>query len=103
VGTVYAKLAAEPTVYATADNVVTQLTFDPQFLRDRHLAWVSPERVTAFTVEGPGSKLALKKDGQTWKLEQPVKTDADGDGVDSFLRALAGECRCQPISRERGS
>ncbi|HUV38899.1 MAG TPA: DUF4340 domain-containing protein [Planctomycetota bacterium] len=91
VGTVYAKLEDEPTVYTVADDVIGPLTFRPEFLRDRKFAWVSPLLVTELRIEGPGRVLHLRKEGRTpaWKLLEPVKMDADGRTVENFLRLLA--------------
>ena len=89
VGTVYAKLADEPTIYTTKDDVVGKLTFLAEFLRDRKFAWVSSANVKAFRIEGAGPKVVLLKADDKWKIAEPVKIDAEPDEVDSFIRALA--------------
>jgi hypothetical protein len=37
---------------------------------------------------GPGAKVVLKKDGEEWKLEEPVKAKANKSNVDSILDNL---------------
>jgi len=90
VGTVYAKLAQQPPIYTVSDEIVKKLTFDPAFLRDRQVARLSSQDVKELSIERPGRKLVLGKTGDKWKIEEPLKMDAEPDAVDGFIRALAG-------------
>jgi hypothetical protein len=35
------------------------------------------DKISAVSIKTPDSKLELRKDGQTWRLEEPVKDRAD--------------------------
>lgn len=90
VGTVYAKLADQTTIYTTKDEVVDKLTFRAEYLRDRNLARFASTAVQEFRLEGAGPGLVLRKSDGAWKIVEPVQMDAQEDAVDSFLRAVAG-------------
>ena len=88
-GTVYATLAGQSPIYTVSDDVVKKLTFDPVFLRDRQVARLSSQDVSELTIERPGQKFVIRKALDKWKIEEPVKMDAEPDAVDAFVRALA--------------
>jgi len=87
-GTVYAKLAGQPAIYTVADEIVKTLAFVPLFLRDRQVARLSALDLSELAIERPGQKVVVRKSADKWKIEEPVRMNAEPDAVDAFVRAL---------------
>ncbi len=90
VGTVYAKLENDPTIYAVDEALVSDLTFPSEALRDRSVIRISSSNATEFDLDRPGARLVVKKQGARWKIVEPVTADAEDTEVDAFFRELSG-------------
>ena len=89
-GTVYAKIEDAPTIFAVDAAIETELTFPSDALRNRRFLPISAYGAAEFDVERAGARLVVKKQGEKWKIVEPVTADADDGEVDIFYRDVSG-------------
>ena len=85
---VYARLQAEPSVYAVPAELRAFLDIRPDDLRDRRLPNLTPQAVQHFRIADGESCLEFTRDeaGQ-WLMVAPFQTPADHDAVDALLQS----------------
>lgn len=85
---VYARLQAEPSVYAVPAELRTTLDVRPDDLRDRRLPSLPPQAIQHVRIADGEAGLEFTRDetGQ-WLMLAPVQTPADSDAVDALLQS----------------
>lgn len=85
---VYARLQAEPSVYAVPADLRTTLDIRPDDLRDRRLPGFPLQSIQHFRIADGEIGLEFTRDeaGQ-WRMIAPVQTPADSAAVDALLQS----------------
>ncbi|RMH62357.1 MAG: DUF4340 domain-containing protein [Calditrichaeota bacterium] len=55
------------------------------------------DSIQAFDVLNAGSRYRFEKEGDNWRISQPVKTDAEQSVVESYLRTLTGAKKVRTV------
>jgi len=72
----------------SAMNSILERT--PDSLRERRLLPVDAQLVRRLTVADANNVLSVEKSATGWKLVRPLEDQADGNAVDTFVRAAVG-------------
>ena len=90
-GRVFARRESEPVMLEMHAEIAQQLAPDPMLFRSRKiLSFVRFDARRLLT----NDEVAVKGEGDTWKLEKPIAIDADADVMDKLLGAL-GDLRAE--------
>lgn len=87
-GDVYAKLEEAPRVFIVPgwlESGFDKTTFQ---LRDKSIVKVDREAIDRISIIGTPGTLELVKDGETWRLAQPIAARADTNEIGSLLTRL---------------
>ncbi len=88
-GDVYAKLQDAPRVFLVPGWMEQGLDRTTFQLRNKSIVVVERDAIDHVSVIGTPGTIELKKDGDSWRLVQPVAARADGNEVGSLLTRLA--------------
>jgi hypothetical protein len=88
-GDIYARLADQPGVFLVPSWLESSLDRTTFQLRDKTLTHFDRTRVDTISVIGAPGTIELEKDGDEWRLRQPVDGRADTGTVESLLGRLA--------------
>jgi hypothetical protein len=89
-GSVYARRAGADTVFTLPVGTARLLATPLDELRDRRLVPLLPEDVGSFVIEKDDRRLRLVREGDAWRIAEPVAAAADETRVRSFLQEWAG-------------
>lgn len=87
---VYARLAGSDTVFTLPAAVAVRLTVPVDDLRDRRLVPMLPEDVASFAIERADRRLRIVREGDAWRIAEPVAAPAEEARVRSFLQEWTG-------------
>lgn len=87
---VYARMAGSDTVFTLPAAVARRLTLPLDDLRDRRLVPMLPEDVGAFAIEKAERRLRIVREGEMWRIAEPVAAPAEEARVRSFLQEWTG-------------
>lgn len=85
---VYVKFAPSPEVYVTSDYVYTTADKELQDWRNKKILAFQRDKVQTVEISRPAEKIRLKKEGEKWMLESPIREQADDGAVSSVLSTL---------------
>src|SRR2546421_12942360 len=51
---------------------------------------ISPEKIDGIVIQNGDDKIELRRHDKTWRLEAPIKDQADGSLVESLLSDVSG-------------
>jgi hypothetical protein len=87
-------MEGDPQVYLVPKYTATNLSRKASELRDLTLLSFDPQKVTKVTVQSPGKKTVVVKEGDIWKIVEPKKLPAgfefDPGQVQGQLQMLKG-------------
>lgn len=87
-GDLYARLADQPRVFLISgylDSTFNRSTFD---LRNKTILHFERDKVTGVEIAGGGRHLVFAKDGDTWRLTEPMAARADFGAVEGLIGRL---------------
>ncbi len=85
---VFARLQAEPSVYAVPQSVRQALLIRPEDLRDRHIPGLAAEGIRTFRIEQGEQVLELARDGAGgWEILEPLRAPAEAHAVEALLQS----------------
>ncbi|MGH9340768.1 MAG: DUF4340 domain-containing protein [Acidobacteriota bacterium] len=85
---IYVRFEDDPTVYLTSDSILT--TADKELLdwRDKKVLAFDRRQVQKIEIQRPSGTLVLEKEGESWRLEEPIEEAADEATVGTLLSTL---------------
>src|SRR5207244_4099799 len=86
----YAKLQDNDQVFEIKADKLKDLFVAADTLRDAHLARFKTEDVRRVELSQSGQELVLVKDKEQWRLEKPMKADAENIKVTELCDKLSG-------------
>ena len=86
----YARLPQSLKVFTINSNLLTQLEKKPEDLRDKRPLPINLNEATSFTLSFNDKKIEAVKEGNDWKLVQPMKVTADSNKIGELLSAWNG-------------
>ena len=91
-GAVAARMEGDPQVYLVPKYSATNLSRKASELRDLTLLSFDPQKATKVTIQSPGKKTVVLKEGDSWRIVEPKKLPAgfefDPGQVQSHLQML---------------
>jgi len=85
---VYARLQAEPSIYAVPLEVRQALLVHPDTLRDRRIPGMEPENIQRVRIEEDETLLEFSRDTEgNWRIDAPIRAPADEEVVQALLRS----------------
>jgi hypothetical protein len=88
-GNVFARKAGSPEVFLTSTSLQREAGKSVFDLRFKNVMEIETSSVTGLTLKTRGGTFELKKRGTDWRLERPLKTDADDTKVQSMVSSLS--------------
>jgi predicted aspartyl protease len=85
---VYVQAQGDPSVYLTSDYFFTASNKDLKALRNRKALVFDRDRVQSMEIQRPKELIRLKRSGERWMLESPIRDRADDSAVSGLLSAL---------------
>ena len=86
---VYAKRKEEPSIFAVKNTIITDLTKDPNDLRDKRVCRLdSTDDVTKIELVEGNVQVVLEKKDSDWKITKPQEEKADQPAVKAFVDAV---------------
>lgn len=89
-GRFYARRVPEDDVVVVHGQVVQDLENDPRLLRSKRVALLNPSKVDYVMVQADGVEHRMVRTEEGWKLESPVKAEADARRVENLISSLNG-------------
>lgn len=84
----YVQRADQPTVYLTGSGFRTGVDKQPKDLRDKTVVEFAEDDVTAMTLRGAESTVALRKQDGNWSIVAPAAQRADNAAVRAMLSSI---------------
>lgn len=85
---IYAKTKAEPSILAVKKEVISDLTKEPNDLRDKKVVRFSTDDVKEVAIKKPDLELAMAKKDSDWNITKPAELKADSTEVSDFLKKV---------------
>ncbi len=104
-GGLFAKVQERPSVVSLGMDMIGTFAKEPEDLRETKVMPFKTWKIRKAEIDREGLDVTLeKKDGQKWRIEQPIQARADGTKMSAFLGAVsrleAEEFLAKPEDRE---
>ena len=86
----YAALAGTPKVFVIDNELFETLDAPIDAYRSHELLDFDTWRITQIVVSAPARRYSLRKDGERWRVVEPLEDVVDGAALSSLLNALRG-------------
>jgi hypothetical protein len=89
-GTTIAALDGTKGAVVVSDSILTEIRRNPGDWRDRQIYRGDRDHVQRITLVSGGQKVVLAKQGDSFRIESPIKDRADRDKIDDLFAELSG-------------
>lgn len=89
-GTTIAALDGDKGVLVVSDSILSDLQRNPGDWRDRQVYRGDRDHVQRITLTSGGQKVVLAKQGDSFRIESPIRDRADRDRIDDLFAELSG-------------
>lgn len=89
-GTTIAALEGEKGAVVVSDSILADLQRNPGDWRDRQIYRGDRDHVQRITLTSGGQKVVLAKQGDSFRIESPIRDRADRDRIDDLFAELSG-------------
>jgi Domain of unknown function (DUF4340) len=84
-GKSYMRIKGAGEVYVVSNSLKEELSKNPDDFRDRSLTDISVHQVDRVVIKKPSGQIELKKEGDHWQIEKPLKTRGDDSRINDLI------------------